>query len=75
MLEPLPWFFIVMKDAGCCDQIIFKTWSQPPKYVPLQYTGVPIISTQFAGRMMVWDYSYQVKANHKDLLKVGQVTR
>lgn len=37
--------------------------------------GVTIISTRFAGKMMVWDYSYQVKANHKDLLKVGQVTR
>ena len=26
---------------------LFKTWSQQPKYIPLQYPGVPIISVPF----------------------------
>ena len=65
-----PWFSRIS-----ASRILFKTWSQPPKYIPLQYTGVPIISTLFARKMMVWDCSYQVMANHRDLLKVRSVPR
>jgi len=61
-----PWFSRISASRS-----LFKTWSQPPKYIPLQYTGVPIISALFTRRIPMCDYSCQAKANHEDLLKVG----